>query len=118
MNEPARANPPLSATSTPRLRLANMDGRLQCKQMASQIHDMQNSIRQHAPSISNEMNDDFVKLFSGCDQANVPKFMKLFWEEQQKYVMSSSPSSIRYHPMVIKFCLSLAAKSSSAYSDL
>ena len=81
-----------------------MDGRLQCKQMATQIHDMQNSIQQHAQPLSNEMNDDFVKLFSGCDQANVPKFMKLFWEEQQKYVMSS-PSSIRHHPMVIKFCL-------------
>ena len=30
---------------------------------------------------------------------------------------SSSPSSIRYHPMIIKYCISLAAKS-SAYSDL
>ena len=27
-------------------------------------------------------------------------------------------SIVRYHPMIIKFCLSLAAKSSSAYSDL
>ena len=45
--------------------------------------------------------------------------MKLFWEEQQKYLSSSSSSSIRYHPaMIIKYCLSLAAKSSSAYSDL
>ena len=44
--------------------------------------------------------------------------MKLFWEEQQKYLFSSSSSSIRYHPMIIKYCLSLAAKSSSAYSDL
>ena len=44
--------------------------------------------------------------------------MKLFWGEQQKYIQASSSSSIRYHPMVIKFCLNLAAKSSSAYSDL
>ena len=44
--------------------------------------------------------------------------MKLFWGEQQKYIQASSPSSMRYHPMVIKFCLNLAAKSSSAYSDL
>ena len=33
------------------------------------------------------------------------------------FVLSSS-SSIRYHPMIIKYCLSIAAKSSSAYSDL
>ena len=44
--------------------------------------------------------------------------MKLFWEEQKKYNKESKSSSIRYHPMVIKFCLSLAAKSSSIYSDL
>ena len=44
--------------------------------------------------------------------------MKLFWEKQQKYVSSSSPTSIRYHPMVINFCLNLGAKSPSAYKDL
>ena len=44
--------------------------------------------------------------------------MKLFWEEQKKYNKESKSSSIRYHPMVIKFCLSLATKSSSIYSDL
>ena len=43
--------------------------------------------------------------------------MKLFWEEQQKYISSSSPTSIRYHPMIIKFCLNLAAKSLSTYKD-
>ena len=44
--------------------------------------------------------------------------MKLFWEEQQKYISLSSPTSVRYHSMIIKFCLNLAAKSSSAYKDL
>ena len=37
--------------------------------------------------------------------------MKLFWEEQQKYLTSSSKTSVRYHPMVIRYCLGLAAKS-------
>ena len=44
--------------------------------------------------------------------------MKLFWEEQKKYNKESKSSSIKYHPMVIKFCLSLATKSSSISSDL
>ena len=43
--------------------------------------------------------------------------MKLFWEEQQKYLSSSSSSSIRYNPVIIKYCFSIAVKS-SAYSDL
>ena len=44
--------------------------------------------------------------------------MKLFWDEQQKYIQASCSSSVKYHPMVIKYCLNVAAKSSSAYSDL
>ena len=44
--------------------------------------------------------------------------MKLFWQEQQKYITLSSPSCIRYHPMKIKFCLNLAAKSLSTYKYL
>jgi len=43
--------------------------------------------------------------------------MKFFWEEQQKYLKSSS-TGIRYHPAIIRYCLSLSAKSSSAYEDL
>ena len=31
---------------------------------------------------------------------------------------ASCSSSVKYHPMVIRFCLNLTAKSSSAYSDL
>ena len=44
--------------------------------------------------------------------------MKLSWQEQQKYINSSSSTDIRYRPMIIKFCLNLAAKSSSTYKDL
>ena len=65
-----------------------------------------------------QLHQDFISLFSGCEEKNVPPFMKLFWEEQKKYNKESKSSSIRYHPMVIKFCLSLATKSSSIYSDL
>ena len=72
----------------------------------------------NSEKVSPELSADFVYLFSGCDQTDVPPSMKRFWEEQQKYVQSSSKSSIRYHPMIIKYCLNLAAKSSSTYSDL
>ena len=70
-------------------------------------------------SVSSELGEDLNTLFSGCDKKDVPNFMKLFWEEQQKYIKSSSASSvIRYHPMIIRFCLNLAAKSTSSYNDL
>lgn len=44
--------------------------------------------------------------------------MKLFWQEQQKYIRTSKSSQIRYHPAVIKFCLAIAAKSPSAYREM
>ena len=68
--------------------------------------------------VSPELSTNFQKLFSQSNEKDVPPFMKLFWQEQQKYITLSSPSCIRYHPMIIKFCLNLAAKSSSAYKDL
>ena len=54
---------------------------------------------------------------SGANQNNIPPFMKMFWQEQQKYI-SSSKKGVRYHPMIIRYCLSLAAKSSSFYDEI
>ena len=44
--------------------------------------------------------------------------MKLFWQEQEKYINSSSSTAIRYHPTIIKFCFNLEGGSSSGYKDL
>ena len=44
--------------------------------------------------------------------------MRLFWEEQQRYLRTSDDRQIRYHPAIIKYCLSIHAKSSSAYEKL
>lgn len=43
--------------------------------------------------------------------------MSLFWQEQKK-LLSSSKTGVRYHPMLIRYCLSLAAKSPSCYEEL
>ena len=46
----------------------------------------------------------------------VSPFMKLFWEQQREVI--GKGTGLRYHPMIIRFCLSLAAKSASAYDEL
>ena len=51
-----------------------------------------------------ELSTDFQKLCSQFNEKYVPPFMKLFWQEQQKYITLSIPSCIKYHPMIIKFC--------------
>ena len=43
--------------------------------------------------------------------------MKLFWD-QQKSLLSSSSFGRRYHPQLIRFCLSIHAKSPAAYKEL
>ena len=46
----------------------------------------------------------------------ISPFMKLSWEQQKSAF--SKKSVEKYHPMLIRFCLSLATKSGSAYDEL
>ena len=79
---------------------------------------MKSSINISSKKICSELSNDLISIYSASDQKNIPPFMKLFWEEQQKYLSCSNLTSIRYHPAIIKYCLNLASKSPSAYSDL
>ena len=67
--------------------------------------------------VSAELGDDIVTIMSGANQLKISPFMKFFWEEQQKYLKSSSTGTT-YHPMIIRYCLSLVAKSSAAYDEI
>ena len=67
--------------------------------------------------VSAELGDDMVTIMSGADQSKISPFMTFFREEQQKYLKSSS-TGIRYLPMIVRYCLSLAAKSSAAYDEI
>ena len=66
--------------------------------------------------ISTELGDDMVKIMSGADQSKISSSMKFIWEEKQKYLKSSS-AGIRHHPVIFRYCLSPAAKSSGAYDE-
>ena len=71
---------------------------------------MRKALDSDSKKVSSELSSDFQELFWQCNEKEVLSFMKLFWEEQQKYISSSSPTSIRYHLMIIKFYLNLTAK--------
>ena len=43
-------------------------------------------------------------------------FMQLFWEEQKK-AFDRSSTGVRYHAMIIRFCLLLQAKSPANYEE-
>ena len=54
-----------------------------------------------------------VTIMSSAGQSNISPF----WEEQQKYLKSSS-TGIRYHPIIIRYCLSFPAKTSAIYDEI
>ena len=115
--EPAKLKAPVSFTSPERLVLTLKQQRLKNKQLEEHIEKMKLEIEASGKHINESLESDLVTLYSKADSKVVPPFMKLFWEEQQKY-LTRSKTGRRYHPMIIKFCLALAAKPSSAYSEM
>ena len=67
--------------------------------------------------VNAELGDNMVTIMSGADQSKIWPFMKFLWVDQQKYLKSSS-TGIRYHPIIIRYCLSLAGKLSAAYDEI
>lgn len=66
--------------------------------------------------VDHELSNDFTKILDEADDKITP-FMSLFWKQQKK-LFPSSCSGVRYYPMIIRFCLSLAAKAPSCYEEL
>ena len=66
--------------------------------------------------MDDELSNDFTSIVENSDERITP-FMNLFWQQQKK-LLTSSHTGVRYHPMIIWFCLSHAAKSSSCYEEL
>ena len=118
LTTPAKLNASTKFTSPDRVKLTLQHKRLECKQLEEQISNMKKALDNDSHIVSPELSTDFQKLFSQSNEKDVPPFMKLFWQKQQKYITLSSPSCVRHHPMIIKFFLNLAAESSSAYKDL
>ncbi|KAK7492820.1 hypothetical protein BaRGS_00015958 [Batillaria attramentaria] len=47
------------------------------------------------------------------DETSLPR---LFWEQQLKYSQLSSKTSMRWHPMIIRWCLYIRSRSATAYN--
>ena len=107
---------PLSKTNPNRITLALMQERLKCAQPEKDLTRMKNEIKVSGVSVSGEISKDMLNIFNQNENKATP-FMKLFWEQQKK-AFTCNPKLVRYHPMIIRFCISLAAKSGSTYDEL
>ena len=116
INTPAKPNAPLSKTHPNRVKLALQQERTKCKLLESQIERMKNEISSKGEELDEDLRSDINDIMN-ANLENITPFMKLFWKEQQK-AASQNPCSVKYHPMIIRFCLSLASKSASTYDEL
>ena len=116
--KPAKLNAPISLTSPDRIKLTLQNHRLENKALKKEIEKLQLELKKSSVNISTELNDDMKSIMSDAlDKSSVSPFMKFFWSEQQKY-LSCSKNSVRYHPMIIRYCLAMASKSSAVYDDI
>ena len=80
---PAKLNAPVKSTSRDRIKLILQLKRLECKQLEREISNMRKALHSDSKNVSSELSSDFQKLFSQCNEKEIPPCIKLFWEEQQ-----------------------------------
>eukprot|EP00794_Sanderia_malayensis_P013602 gene13602-15013_t len=116
LSKPAHINPPVSKTDPERLKLTLQHQRLRCAELQRELKEMQDELTKTNIQVDHELSNDFTSILNNADSEIAP-FMNLFWQQQKK-LFSSTSTGVRYHPMIIRFCLSLAAKSPSCYEEL
>ena len=116
LSKPAIVMAPVSKTDPERIKLTLQEQRLKCAELEQELNEMRAAIVKTNIEVDHELSNDFAKIFDEADDKITP-FMSLFWQQQKK-LFPSSRTGVRYHPMIIRFCLSLAAKSRSCYEEL
>ena len=121
-NEPVKLNAPLSSTSNERLilsvqsmRAENTQLKLENTALKLEIEQMKQELEKNSIAINDNLCSDLTDIIG--KQEKLTPFMELFWQ-QQKSLFQRSKSGVRFHPMLIRYCLSLAAKSPSCYKEI
>ena len=109
-------NAPVSKTDPERIKLTLQGQRLKCAQLEQQLTEMRAELLKSSVEIDNELSNDFTQILDSAGTKVTP-FMNLFWQEQKR-LFARTNTGVCYHPMIIRFCLSLASKSPSCYEEL
>jgi len=90
--------------------------RFRCAELEQKLEEMKLEIQKSSVEIDHQLSQDITSILGKSDK-NITPFMDLFWQQQKKLLTRSS-TGVRYHPMVIRYCLSLATKSPACYEEL
>ena len=91
--------------------------RVRNKELENLAEKLRLEIDKSGKLVNESLEKDLISIYSNVADNEIPPFVKFFWEKQQKYLQQNKTER-RCNPMIIKYCLSLAAKSISAYSEL
>ena len=100
---PLKPKAPISLTSPERIKVAIQSYRIENKMLKSEIQNLQNEISKSSMKVDDGLSADLIKIMSNAEKSEVSPFMKFFWEEQKKYLNVSCKTSIRYHPMIMRY---------------
>ena len=106
-----------------RLKQLHHQNRICTKQLARLKLKLEEVIYQRGVTIDDEMSTDLCSIMNE-EQQHVEKefsegsFQRIFWDQQREVTTKRDPRGIRWHPLMIKFCLYLRHQSSKAYETL
>ena len=114
--EPAHLFSPVSQTAPERIKLTLQMQRFKCAEFEQKLEEMKLEIQKSSVEVDHQLSQDITSILGKSDK-NITPFMDLFWQQQKKLLTRSS-TGVRYHPMIIRYCLSLATKSPACYEEL
>ena len=93
------------------------------KKAAKLFEKIENITRTDGNIVSEELHNDLVTIMTNNDQKvkdSFPEgsFRRLFWEQQLKAAGLASAKQMRWHPLIIRWCLNIKLLSSSSYHAL
>ena len=93
-----------------------MESLLECFVLEAKVKSMQAQIENDSIAVSETLEKDVLTIMGGQNLEITPH-MKFFWEQQVR-LRQANKFGRRFHPQVIRFALSIHAKSASAYREL
>lgn len=111
-----------SEAKTERLRTLQQELKSTKRVLENLRSKIDKSINKEGQMLDKEMNDYLFEVLKNGDhfRKELPEgsFRKLFWQQQMKALSCNDARQMRWHPLMIKWCLNVKLRSTSAYQAM
>ena len=105
---------PLAGSSKERLIATIKQQRVESKALKEKLSGLEKETERNSITVNEALESDILSILGNTDLKRTPH-MDHFWQQQKKLLSSPKFGS---HPHLIRFCLSVHAKSPAAYREL